>query len=164
MLILAFVVALLWATGLLELNLPWDDPVFQVSGASVAVYLLWSLWEGSRKRPGMNLSQLAMYVVLLVSALDSFILDVTVFLSPLALRWAGVVLLLAGCSLRLAAVYLAAPLALLKAGRAMQLVGLPLGLGSLSGLAVGAVPGMLVALRTDEAESFGPVEERSEEL
>lgn len=156
-------VALLWATGLLELNLPWDDPVFRVSGASVVVYLLWSLAEGARKRPGMNLPQLAMYVVLLVSALDSFVLDVTVFLSPLVLRWAGAVLLLAGCSVRLAAIYLAAPQALLKAGRAMQLVGLPLGLGSLSGLVVGAVPGMVVALRTDESDSFGPVEERPEE-
>jgi len=163
-LVLAVVVALLWATGLLELNLPWEDPVFQVSGVCVAVYLLWSLAEGARKRPGMNLSQLAMYVVLLVSALDSFVLDVTVFLSPLVLRWAGAVLLLAGCCLRLAAVYLSAPQALLRAGRAMQLVGLPLGLGSLSGLVVGAVPGMVVALRTDESDSFGPGEEGPEEL
>ncbi len=155
-LVLAGVVALLWATGLLELNLPWADPVFQVSGACVAVYLLWSLTEGGRKRPGTTRSQLAMYVVLLVSALDSFVLDITVFVQPLPLRWVGAVLLLAGCALRLAAVYGSTSKLLLRAGRAMQLVGLPLGLGSVSGLAVGAVPGMVVALKSDESGDFGP--------
>lgn len=153
-LILAGVVALLWATGLLELDLPWGDPVFQVSGVCVAVYLLWSLAEGARKRPGTDASQLAMYVVLLVSAVDSFVLDITVFTSPLVLRWAGALLLLAGCTARLAAVYGPAPGRSLKAGRALQVTGLPLGLGSLAGLVVGALPAMVVALRTDETPSF----------
>jgi hypothetical protein len=159
-LVLAGVVALLWATGLLELNLPWSDPLFVVSGVTVAAYLLWSLAEGARRRPGTDPSQLAMYVVLLVSAVDAFLLEITLFESPLAIRWAGAVLFAAGAGARLAAVYGGPKPALLRWGRVLQLVGLPLGVGSLAGAAVGAVPGTVAALRTDESKAFGRGERR----
>ena len=162
-LILGLVVALLWATGMLELNLPWNDSVFQVTGISVLIYLLWSLAEGSRRRPGLNAPQLAMYVVLLVSAADSFVLSLTLFTSPMALRWAGAALLAAGSGLRLAAAYSSTSPAMLRAGRALQVIGLPLGLGSLAGLAVGVVPAMVVSVRADESGSFVTKDDDREE-
>lgn len=153
-LVMAGVVALLWATGLLELDLPWSDPLFAVSGVTVVVYLLWSLGEGGRRRPGTDASQLAMYVVLLVSAVDSFLLELTIFESPLTVRWAGAALFFAGAGCRLLAVYGSRSPGLLRWGRVLQLVGLPLGLGSLAGTVVGALPGSIAAIRTDESSAF----------
>ncbi len=141
-LILPAVAAFLVFTGMLDLStLPWRDGDFLASLATVLVYLLWSLFgdrEGS-DRTGI-------YTVLLVSAVDSFLLRLTVFPGLMFVRWAGVVLLAGGCVVR---VMSPRSSGLLRAGRIMQLSGLPLGFGTLAGLAVALFPGLVFALKED---------------
>ncbi len=141
-LIFPAVAAFLVFTGMLDLStLPWRDGDFLASLATVLVYLLWSLFgdrEGS-DRTGI-------YTVLLVSAVDSFLLRLTVFPGLMFVRWAGVVLLTGGCIVR---VMSPRSSGLLRAGRIMQLSGLPLGFGTLAGLAVALFPGLVFALKED---------------
>jgi hypothetical protein len=152
--ILAVVVAVLAAAGLIDFGtLPWGSDDFRASGAAVLLYLVWSLTEKRPGTDGLDPSRLALYTVLLVSAVDSFLLRLTVWRGLFAIRYAGTVLFAAGCALRLAA----GPrrsLRLLRAGRILQLVGLPAGLGSAAGMVTGAVPGAIAASR----EVFPPVD------
>jgi hypothetical protein len=136
------VVALLALTGMVDLSiLPWRSGDFQASLATVFVYLLWS---ASGDREGSD--RTGIYTVLLVSAVDSFLLRLAVFQGLLFLRWAGVVILIAGCALRTIA---RRSSGLLRAARVMQLAGLPLGFGTLAGLAVALFPGLVFALKED---------------
>lgn len=136
------VVALLALTGMVDLSiLPWRNSDFQASLATVCVYLLWSAagdLEGS-DRTGI-------YTVLLISAVDSFLLRLAVFQGLMFLRWAGVVLLAAGCALR---TLIRCRAGLLRTARIMQLAGLPLGFGTLAGPAVALFPGLVFALKED---------------
>lgn len=140
------VVAVLVITGLVDLaSLPWRNGDFQVSLAVVLVYLFWSAGGGDSQ----GADRTAIYAVLLVSAVDSFLLRLTSFQGLFVLRWAGVVLLAAGSVLRARH---RGNLMSFRAGRVMQLFGIPLGLGTLAGMAVAAFPGLVFALKEDFAE------------
>lgn len=152
--VLAVIVAVLAATGLIDFGtLPWGNDDFRASGAVVLLYLAWSMAEKRPGTDGLDPSRLALYTVLLVSAVDSFLLRLTAWNGHFALRYAGAVLFAVGCALRLGA----GPrrnLRLLRTGRILQLVGLPAGLGSAAGVVTGALPGVIAASR----ETFPPEE------
>jgi len=140
------VLAVLAATGLVDLSvLPWHSGDFQASLAVVLVYLFWSA-SGSRED---GADRTAMYAVLLVSTIDSFLLRMTVFGGLLPLRWAGVALLAAGSVMR---VLHGRRTGVFRAGRVLQLFGIPLGLGTLAGIVVAAFPGLVFALKEDLPE------------
>jgi hypothetical protein len=151
--ILAAVIAVLALAGLIDLGgLPWESNDFRASGVTVLLYLFWSLTESRGGIDGMDPSRLAMYTVLLVSAVDSFLLRITVWEGLYILRFAGVAIFAAGSILRLTSGSSGRP-GMLRAGRILQLVGLPAGLGSVAGVLVGAVPGTVAALREDQPEA-----------
>ncbi len=140
------VLAVLAATGVVDVSvLPWGNGEFQTSLAVVLVYLFWSA-SGSGED---GADRTAMYAVLLVSTIDSFLLRMTVFGGLLPLRWAGVALLTAGSAMR---VLHRRRIGVYRAGRVMQLFGIPLGLGSLAGIVVAAFPGLVFALKEDLPE------------
>ncbi|MBN1435026.1 hypothetical protein JW921_09720 [Candidatus Fermentibacterales bacterium] len=146
LLILVLAVGLLSVTGIARLEFPWGDPDFQISGTLVLAYLLWAGAESGRRRPRLDLPVLGMYSVLLVSVLDSFLIRLTVFPGVLGselwpVRWAGLGLFVIGSGIRLAPV--AGRTSALRAGRALQLAGLPAALGSVAGLVVGLLPAMM---------------------
>lgn len=144
-LILAAVIVLLAVAGIINLgDLPWQNHDFRASGAVVLLYLFWSLSEKRGGSEGLDPSRLAMYTVLLVSAVDSFLLRITVWNGLYVLRYAGIALFAGGCVLRLTALAKGRQ-GMLRVGRVLQLIGLPVGLGSIAGTAVGAVPGAVVA-------------------
>ena len=84
--------------------------------------------------------------VALRGAADAFLLRMTAFSGFMAVRWAGVAILAAGCALRIAS-FKGEGTALSRPGRALQMVGLALGLGSLAGTAVALFPGIPSAYR-----------------
>lgn len=138
------VILVLYFTGIIDLSLlPWNDPDFQATLATVAVYLIWSVLESSAQA---NASRITLYAVLLVSVLDSFLLRATVIHGLMALRWAGVFMLTSGSVMRLSS-RRSHNEKLLRFGRAGQMTGLALGLGSLAGTAVSLFPGLPSALR-----------------
>lgn len=140
------VVAVLILTGLVDVSsLPWRSGDFQVSLAVVVVYLFWSAGGVD----GEGADRTAIYAVLLVSAVDAFLLRLTSFQGLLILRWAGVALLSAGSVLR---VRHRGSLRAFRAGRVMQLFGIPTGLGTVAGIAVAAFPGLVFALKEDIPE------------
>ncbi|NLP06073.1 hypothetical protein GX411_09010 [Candidatus Fermentibacteria bacterium] len=144
LLVLLLAVAALRAAGLVTFDLPWRDPAFLASGATVLVYLVWSL-AGARPEPGAGpgLSRIALYTVLAVSAFDGFIflpgsnLPVHTLLRDIhPARFAGVAMLAAGSALDL----------LSKRNRRMalpavmlQMDGFALGLGSVAGMLAGCL-------------------------
>jgi hypothetical protein len=139
------VLAVLAVTGLIDISsLPLHNPDFQVSLAVVLVYLFWSASGGGEH----GADRTALYAVLLVSAVDSFLLRATVFSGLFPLRWAGVGLLVAGSVARLAH---RGSVRRFRTGRVLQLFGLSLGLASIAGLVV-AVPGLVMASREDLPE------------
>ena len=142
-------------------DLPWSDPDFQVSGGLVALYLVWSATESSLRRAVLCAPVLGMYATLLVSVLDSFLIRATPFATILGselwpVRWAGLVLFGVGSALRIATVA-RGPGSLLRAGRALQLAGLPLALGSVAGAVVGLLPAMMTVPleKLEEAPGVG---------
>jgi hypothetical protein len=138
------VIVLLNAAGIIDLSLlPWNDRDFQATLATVVIYLVWSVLESSTPTDG---SRITLYAVLLVSVLDSFLLRLTAFSGFMAVRWAGVILLFAGCSMRLFATRRKGT-GLAGYGRMGQMIGLALGLGSLAGTAVSLFPGIPSALK-----------------
>jgi hypothetical protein len=140
------VLAVLALTGVVDVSLlPWKNAEFQTSLGVVLVYLFWSA-AGSG---GDGADRMAMYAVLLVSTIDSFLLRMTVFSGLLPLRWAGVVLLAAGSAML---VLHRGRIGVYRTGRIMQLFGIPLGLGTLAGIAVAVFPGLVFALKEDLPE------------
>jgi len=158
-LIVLALLAVLWLAGIIDLStLPWDSPDFQVSGGTVLLYLLWSAAEMNRRRGTDSLPYTVFYAVLLVSAVDGFLLEITTFGRPMLLRWAGLGLFAAGSASRLRS-YSLNSVNLLRSGRYLQLAGLPLALGSISGIAVAALAG----LPGSRHEVFADTEEGAEE-
>jgi hypothetical protein len=150
--ILAAVLLLLDRAGIVPLHLPWGSPDFQASGATVLVYLVWSV-AGARFEPGTGRSpaRIALYIVLLVGAVDCFVLMPASTLEPhlllrglIPVRWAGVAMLAAGSVMH---AFSGGEPSRFRVARMMQMDGIALGFGSLLGLAAGIVPGMLLVLR-----------------
>ena len=151
--VLAALVAVLAFTGVIDLGgLPWHNRDFQASGSAVLIYMLWSVAENRRGSQTLSISQMGLYAVLLVSAVDSLLLRLTVFNGCYLLRFVGSGILALGCILRLVAIRLG-NITMLRTGRIMQLLGLSAGLGSIAGIIVGAVPGTISALREELPES-----------
>lgn len=150
---------LLWAFGLVDLGgLPWHSPDFRVGGATVLVYLAWSAWESRYRKGPDNLPYLVFYGVLLVSALDGFLLELTTWSSPWILRWAGLAMFTAGCILRGAA-YSRESVRILRYGRVLQLAGLPVALGSIAGTVVALAAGIPGSIH----EELGPATDEEEQ-
>lgn len=154
----AIIIAALGFSGLVDFTLPWADADFQATGVTVLVYFLWSL--AAHRSTGRSSARLAVYGVLLVSAVDSMLLGITDFDGPAILRWAGVAILALG----------AGSSVFLRGGRMSPWqipsaisVGIALGLGSWAGLAA-SVPAMVVAIlsRDEAGDGEGPEEEPGE--
>ena len=163
--LLAAAIAAMSLLGIADLNLPLDDPDFQVSGAIVLLYLIWSAQESSYGRREMNLSMIGLYATLLVSVLDSFLIRATVFhilfgRQLILVRWVGVIVFLTGFIMRWIAVRKSSK-KLLTAGRIWQLIGIPSALGSIAGLVVGCIPGVLSARYEQLPEDTGKTGEDS---
>lgn len=123
------------------------------------LYVLWSSTEMRMRGGGASpaLPFAAFYTVLLVSAVDGFLLRLTTWGGPMPLRWAGVLLFAAGSAARLAAMRRRSG-SLLRTGRILQLAGLPVALGSLSGSAAALLIGLPGALREELPSRESPVE------
>ena len=140
------VIVVLAVLGIIDLSiLPMHDPDFQVTLATVAVYMVWSVFEDKTEA---NSSRITLYAILLVSALDSFLLNLTAFTNPVFIRWSGVLFLFAGCALRLIALR-SKNLQFLRYGRILQGFGIATGLGSIAGVVIAIFPGIPSALKED---------------
>ncbi len=138
------VIILLNMAGIVDLSvLPWNDTDFQATLATVVLYLLWSVIENTGKT---DTSRITLYAVLLVSVLDAFLLRITAFSGFMFLRWAGVAILAAGCSMRIYSTKTAKNNTA-EYGRIGQMIGLALGLGSIVGTAIAFFPGIPSALK-----------------
>lgn len=138
------VIVVLNIAGLIDLSLlPWNDTDFQATLATVVIYLAWSVLESSTRT---DASRITLYAVLLVSVLDAFLLRLTAFSGFMIIRWAGVVILAAGCSMRIYALK-SGRTGLSAYGRIGQMLGLALGLGSLVGTGISLFPGIPSALK-----------------
>jgi len=157
-LILAAVVAVLAVAGVIDLSgLPWGNPDFRASGSIVLLYMLWSVVETRTGSDTLGIPRLGLYTVLLVSAVDSLLLRLTIFHGLFAIRYAGSAVFAAGSILRLIA-FRKRSENLLRIGRMMQLTGLPAGFGSVAGLVIGILPGSISALREELPEIESPEE------
>jgi hypothetical protein len=157
----ALILAVLWVLGAIHPeDLPWDSNEFRVSGAAVAIYLAWSGAELRRRGGGQApaLPFTVFYAVLLVSAVDSFLLRLTAFGGPWVLRWAGVLAFAAGSAMRLWSIG-RGDVRLLRTGRLLQLAGLPVALGSIAGSAVGILVGLPGSLREELPVRTAPEED-----
>jgi hypothetical protein len=133
------VIALLAFAGIIDLSLlPWADPDFQATLATIAVYLIWTVLESETET---DPSRITLYAILLVSVLDSFLLRLTAFSGLLILRWIGVLALALGSAMRISAVR-SGNLGLLRHGRIGQGFGIALGLGSIAGTVLAVFPGI----------------------
>lgn len=132
--------------GIIDLSLlPMDDPDFQATLATIGIYMLWSVLESGRET---NSSRITLYAVLLVSALDTFLLELTNFSGLMYLRWIGVALLTFGCTARLLALRSGKAM-FLRYGRIGQELGIALGLGSIIGTVIAIFPGIQSSLKED---------------
>lgn len=132
--------------GIIDLSLlPLEDPDFQATLATIGIYMIWSVLESGRET---NSSRITLYAVLLVSALDTFLLELTNFSGLMYLRWAGVFLLAAGCIARLLAIRSKNRI-LLRYGRIGQEFGVALGLGSIAGVVISIFPGIPSSLKEE---------------
>ncbi len=140
------VIAVLSVLGVIHLeDLPWQSREFQVCGITVLIYLFWSAAESKFRGGRGGLPYTVFYAVLLVSAVDSFLLQLTAYGSPWILRWTGAALFAAGSTIRLAAFRYNSVRAL-RLGRFCQLAGLPVAFGSIIGTVVAlsaGIPGSL---------------------
>lgn len=142
-------VGLLWVLGAVDLEaLPWNSIEFQVSGATVLVYLIWSAWESRYRGGSASLPYAVFYSVLLVSAVDGFLLELTTWNSPWILRWTGLFIFTAGSGFRISA-FRKESVSGLRLGRYLQLAGLPVALGSLAGLVLALVAGIPGSIHED---------------
>jgi len=95
-------IGILWLVGIIDLEtLPWHSKEFQICGSTVLLFLIWSTSESKYRRNSANLPYTVFYAVLLVSVIDSFLLELTTFGPPWILRWTGLVLFAAGSFLRI---------------------------------------------------------------
>jgi hypothetical protein len=145
--LVAFAVLLgaLRLAGFVSFDLPWRDPSFQISGATVILYLVWSTAFPRPVGGSMSLQAFAPYAVLLVSAVDGLMLGLTPFPGPAAARWAGPAALAAGTilgALRSGGAR--------RAGEALRLAGVAIGLNSIAGLVL-AVPAFMAGSREETA-------------
>jgi hypothetical protein len=135
-------IGMLWLLGVIDLEtLPWHSNEFQICGVTVLLYLFWSASESKYRGDSESLPYIVFYAVLLVSAVDSFLLELTTYDSLWILRWAGVVLFAAGSLIRVAA-YRSRSVNNLRLGRYLQLAGLPVALGSITGTVVALAAGI----------------------
>lgn len=135
-------IGVLWLLGIIDLEtLPWHSKEFQICGIAVLLYLFWSAAESKYRGGSQSLPYTVFYAVLLVSAVDSFLLELTTYDSPWILRWAGLILFAAGSFIRLAA-YRSRSVNNLRLGRYLQLAGLPVALGSIIGTVVALAAGI----------------------
>lgn len=135
-------IGLLWLLGIIDPGaLPLHSREFQLCGVTVLLYLFWSAAESKYRGGSASLPYTVFYAVLLVSAVDSFLLGLTTYGPPWVLRWAGVVLFASGSTMRLAA-YRAGSVRYLRLGRYLQLAGLPVALGSIAGTVVALAAGI----------------------
>ncbi|MCD4701456.1 MAG: hypothetical protein K8S24_06320 [Candidatus Aegiribacteria sp.] len=135
-------IGVLWLLGIIDPGaLPLHSREFQLSGVTVMLYLFWSAAESKYRGGSSSLPYTVFYAVLLVSAVDSFLLGLTVYGPPWVLRWAGVVLFASGSIVRLAA-YRIRSVRHLRWGRYLQLAGLPVALGSIAGTVVAIAAGI----------------------
>ncbi len=135
-------IGVLWLLGIIDPGaLPLHSREFQLCGATVLLYLFWSAAESKYRGGSASLPYTVFYAVLLVSAIDSFLLDLTTYGPPWVLRWAGVVLFTFGSIVRLTA-YRTRSVRQLRLGRYLQLAGLPVALGSIAGTVVAAAAGI----------------------
>ncbi len=135
----AFVVflAALRLAGLITFDLPWGDTGFQVTGATTLLYLAWSL-AGPREAPPAGgaggTAGMARYAVLLVSAVDGLLLDLTPIPGPGWIRWAGPASFAAGAALGMARREGSS-----RAAEALRLCGLATGFGSIAGVVTAVI-------------------------
>ena len=142
-------IGVLWLLGILNPEtLPWHSSEFQVCGVTVLLYLLWSASESKNRGGSAGLPYIVFYAVLLVSSVDSFLLELTTYSSPLILRWSGVLLFAAGSIVRLVACRNMSP-GNLRLGRYLQLAGLPVALGSAAGTVVALAAGIPGSIHED---------------
>ncbi|NOQ23333.1 MAG: hypothetical protein GQ565_11895 [Candidatus Aegiribacteria sp.] len=135
-------IGMLWLLGIIDPEtLPLHSSEFQLCGATVLLYLFWSAAESKYRGGSSNLPYTVFYAVLLVSAVDSFLLGLTTYGPPWVLRWAGVILFTSGSIMRLAA-YRTRSVRHLRLGRYLQLAGLPVALGSIAGTVVAIAAGI----------------------
>lgn len=140
------VIAVLAYAGIIDLSmLPLEDPDFQATLATVGIYMIWSVLENNTQT---NSSRITLYAVLLVSAIDTFLLRITAFPGLMFLRWTGVVLLAAGCLARLISLRNGS-ISFLRYGRIFQQLGVALGLGSIAGVVIAIFPGIPSSLKED---------------
>ncbi|MCD4708021.1 MAG: hypothetical protein K8S62_09820 [Candidatus Sabulitectum sp.] len=132
--------------GIIDLSLlPLEDPDFQATLATIGVYMIWSVLESGRETDS---SRITLYAVMLVSALDTFLLGLTNFSGFMYLRWTGVLLLAFGCAARLLAIRSKSRI-FLRYGRISQELGVALGLGSIAGVVIAIFPGIPSSLKED---------------
>lgn len=135
-------IGLLWLLGIIDPEtLPLHSKEFQLCGVTVLLYLFWSAAESKYRGGSASLPYTVFYAVLLVSAVDSFLLELTTYGPPWFLRWAGLVLFASGSIMRLAA-YRKRSMKHLRLGRYLQLAGLPVALGSIAGTVVAIAAGI----------------------
>lgn len=135
----AFVVflAALRLAGLITFDLPWADTGFQVTGITTLLYLAWSLAGPRGASPAGGTggpAVMARYAVLLVSAVDGLLLELTPIPGPGWIRWAGPVSFATG-----AALGMARRKGFSRTSEALRLCGLAVGFGSIAGLAVAVI-------------------------
>ena len=135
-------IGVLWLLGIIDPGaLPVHSREFQLCGTTVLLYLFWSTAESKYRGGSSSLPYTVFYAVLLVSAVDSFLLGLTTYGPPWVLRWTGVVLFTSGSIMRLAA-YRIRSARYLRLGRYLQLAGLPVALGSIAGTVVAIAAGI----------------------
>jgi len=135
-------IGVLWVLGIIDPSaLPLHSRDFQICGATVLLYLFWSAAESKYRGGSASLPYTVFYAVLLVSAVDSFLLELTTYGSPWVLRWAGLVLFACGSVMRLTA-YRTRSVRRLRLGRYLQLAGLPVALGSIAGTVIALAAGI----------------------
>ncbi len=150
--LLAFALLLgaLKLTGLVSFDLPWGDPDFQVTGATVLLYIAWSIAGAPPGGSGDTTSALGAYAVLAVSAVDGLLLELTPIPGDPMLRWAGPVIFAAGSIARLLQ-----PRPPRRQHRCAQLVGLPIGFSSIAGLVVAVIACLAPAGAAPRGEDEG---------
>jgi len=142
-------IGVLWLLGIIDPStLPMHSREFQLCGATVLLYLFWSAAESKYRGGSSSLPYTVFYAVLLVSAVDSFLLGLTTYGPPWVLRWAGLVLFASGSIMRLAA-YRKRSVQHLRLGRYLQLAGLPVALGSIAGTVIAMAAGIPGSIKED---------------
>ncbi len=148
--IVIVVLAVLWVLGAINpAELPWQNRNFQIIGLTLLAFIIWSGIESrSRISPYSSLPEVVFTVALVISAVDSFVLELTVIQESYFFRWAGLGLFVLGIVSR---VYASRKgiLTYHRVGRIFLLIGLPVAFGSLLGLVLAVVAGIPIALREE---------------